>query len=828
MLRSVTAFHLAGVSALAFGASVLFSATPANACTAEPVLVGGVATSVSVTCETGDTASPFATSFTNWVVDGTPYSYDGNGDDTFTMTGGTISSVNNYLPPFYPPIPTLTLDPSTGFIEMLGGDDVVTISGGTIGSATDIISISLGAGADQFTMSGGSLSGSVFGLGGGNTYTVSGGTIGGVIFAGSQDDSVTISGTANIQGNGADPDAVGLEDGNDTFVMSGGTVNGAVSGGAGNDTMRVSGGSIAGFVSGNDGTDTVEVLGGSIGGDVSAETVTIGGGTIGGNITGLSGNTLRIDDTLSAPAINLRNGVLFSGTNAVGTISNTDLARGGTFTQNFTGFSSVTTQNATIGFGAGSTIGVGAFTLGSGSTLFSNGPVQLTGTLSATGSSINLIDGVADDVLTLGGLALNGARIGLDVDQQTARADQIVAGAFSATGINTIQVNLLGTPNFTGTTDIPLILAANAPVAGSFVVEGAPATPGALFRFDVVQGPGGGLVLRATPADFGVATATNNAIDVAAVNNALETLDGITDDAADYGLGLSKGGMIEMAPNFGVFASGQFAKVEHDGFSVSDGALVGNGPSFDAEDFSAAISVDFNAAKHFGFDDRYGLNIGLFGAYTSTDVDLGGFESFLSVGNASNEAGMFGAYGLFRQGFNYAQVAATAFIGQTDVANEVLNTTGSYDTEGYAVTASAGHIFMLTDRVRFDLRGGVMGVTFEGGNFTDSGGNAFGKTRLSFGAVKFEPGIYADYQLENGMTISPYARADIQQRFSYDNTTTFGGTEFAFDDADFSAALSTGFNMRMSERATLSAEVKGKWSSDSTSAAGKIGLKVGF
>ena len=81
------------------------------------------------------------------------------------------------------------------------GDDVVTISGGTIGSTADPLGLSLGAGADTFGVSGGTITGSVFGLGGGNTYTVSGGTILGSLFAGSQNDAVTISGTANIRGD---------------------------------------------------------------------------------------------------------------------------------------------------------------------------------------------------------------------------------------------------------------------------------------------------------------------------------------------------------------------------------------------------------------------------------------------------------------------------------------------------------------------------------------------------------------------------------------------------------------------------------------------------
>src|SRR5690606_4043764 len=136
-----------------------------------------------------------------------------------------------------------------------------------------------------------------------------------------------------------------------------------------------------------------------------------------------------------------------------------------------------------------------------------------------------------------------------------------------------------------------------------------------------------------------------------------------------------------LTPTFGVFASGQFAKVEHDGFDISNDSFRAMGPSFDANDFSAAISFDFNAAKHFGFDDQYGLNIGVFGGYTSTDVDLGSFQSFASVGEGTNEAGMFGAYTLFRRGLNYGLISATGFIGQSDVVNHALNTTGSYDTE---------------------------------------------------------------------------------------------------------------------------------------------------
>ena len=110
-------------------------------------------------------------------------------------------------------------------------------------------------------------------------------------------------------------------------------------------------------------------------------------------------------------------------------------------------------------------------------------------------------------------------------------------------------------------------------------------------------------------------------------------------------------------------------------------------------------------------DEQYGLNIGAFAGYASTDVGLDPFLGFDTLGNGDNKAGLFGAYGLFRKGQNYALVSGTGFFGNTDIFNGVLNTVGNYDTAGYAVTASAGHIFALSDRARFDLRGGILGVS---------------------------------------------------------------------------------------------------------------------
>jgi hypothetical protein len=359
------------------------------------------------------------------------------------------------------------------------------------------------------------------------------------------------------------------------------------------------------------------------------------------------------------------------------------------------------------------------------------------------------------------------------------------------------------------------------------VAQGLPGTQASLFTYQVLAGAGG-LFIRATPANFGLALATQNAVDTSTIETALDALYGINRDAIDADLGLANGAKVMLSPSFGVFASGQLAHTEHDGFTISGGGLSGDGPSFGADDFSAAISLDFDAAKHFGFDQEYGLNLGLFAGYASTDVSLDSFLGFDAIGDATNRSGMFGGYGLFRKEYSYALVSAIGFLGGTDISNGVLATSGSYDTQGYAVTGSVGHIFKLSDTLRFDLRGGLLGVSFNGDDYADSGGNQFGGSQISFGAFKFEPGIYMDRQLENGMTFSPYARADLQQRFGYSNTASVDTVEFNFDDADFSAALSTGFNLKMSKKTTVSGEIRGKVSSDSSTIGGKLGLKIVF
>jgi hypothetical protein len=861
-----------GALAFVFLASEALAQAP---CEAVPVFDGDDVIAVTVTCGPGQEATGFATSYGDTT-------YDGNGDDIVIISGGQVVSTAT-TPPLVDDNEPLHVSCSC-FIDLLDGNNTFIMTGGQVGSPGNMNTvIYFGNGDNRFLISGGAIYGNIapdgeefYDIVGSNEFRISGTAyIPGKIWTGLGDNSlimtggylgeiqfedgndtvqisggrlaelvilggvnhVMVSGSAQIGPSGGEQAAVDFLGGTNTFIMTGGRVDGWISGGEGSDYFEISGGTVSGSIIGSAGGDTLVMRGGTVGGDISAEHVELYGGTIGGDIYNLSSSTLIIDDGQSATPLSLQDGVTFSGFDGVAIITNTDLAKfdGGSFqSQNFLGFSDVTLSNSTLGFSGPQEID--QLTLNNGSTLHVDSDVPLLsqssglGNLILANSSLNMIDGSLGDSFQVGDLILDNARIGLDVNQTAGQADQIfVGGLLTLNGANIVQVNLLDTPTLNQTAQIPILLGAAPTGSGNFVVGGVPGTIASLFNYEIVSNLEG-LFLLATPGDLSPVMAPK-AVDPQTVTTALDAIDDVLNDAMEFNMGLIGGGGaagIADAPTVGIFASGQWARVSHDGFTVKSNHLSGLGPAFTANDFSAILSLDFNAAKHFAFDDRYGLNLGLFGGYTSTDVTLDSFLGFPTIGNASNESGMVGAYGLFRKGFSYVLVSGTTFVGETDVVHGVLGTTGNYDTVGYAVTATTGRIFALSDTVRFDLRGGILGVSFTGDPYSDSGGNNFGKSRISFGAIKFEPGIYSEHRLENGMIFSPYARGELQQRFGYRNTGSVEGMTFDFDDSDFSASLSGGFNLKVSDSTTMSGEVRGKASSDTTTIAGKIGLKVAF
>ena len=663
---------------------------------------------------------------------------------------------------------------------------------------------------------------------------MSGGTLAGAVIGGAGNDQIAVSG-GRIMGS-VFGDGDGSAPGNDTINVSGGTIDGTIFADAGDDQVTVSGGTVEGSVLGGDGDDKVTVSGGTIKGGIDAESVQLNGGTILGDITGLSENTLIIQ----AENLSLRDGVLFQGTNVVGTVTGTNILSGSV---NFAGFSSVTLDGESTLRLAPGVQQIASLQVLDGSTLEIAGPVSLVspsggpGNLVVTNATISMQNGSPTDVFNVGNIALNSATIAIDVNAQQGLSDLIsAAGVISASGANLISVNLVG-PDFVNASVVPLapITGEVAPGGGSpsalFSVTGNPSTLAALFQFSVITGPGGGLYLLVTPTAEVLTTILEPraAIDSQPIETVMMTVYDILNDTVltHFNL-LVSANRADAAPSFGIYASGQAAYVKHDGFDITGGGISGQGPGFTANDFSLAASVELNAAEYFGIDQSYGLDVGVFGGYASSAVELDPTQFFDDIGQGDNKSAMIGSYGLFRQGTSYGLVSATGFFGNTDITNDILSSTGEYATAGVAVTGSAGHVYQINDNWRFDLRGGILGVYFQGDPFEDSQGNDFGRSRISFGAVKLEPGIFAQYPMEDGRILSPYARLDLTQRFGYENTSSLEGVDYYFDDSDFSLSLSGGVNYQVTKTTTLSSELRSKYSDDSTTFAGKIGIKARF
>ncbi len=698
--------------------------------------------------------------------------YAQQGNDSILIDGGKISyssGIYTLPPPYITPYV-----PIDGSIQTLQGDDIVEITAGSVGAERD-----------------------TFGLG-----------------------------RSRVDFR--------LGEGNDTFTISGGQMYGDVLGEAGDDRFLTTGGTFVGEINGGTGNDTVTLSGGSVTGNLVAKTVKLFGGTLKGDVSGLINGTLEINDSRLADPLRFGDHVSFSGVNAVGNITNTHLDASG-FSQTFDGFFTLSLVNSTTLLTSDQR--VDGMSLFNGSTLFVRGQQTINsqavgglGTLSLVNSNLNMINGVANDQLTVGGLTLNNANILIDYDPTGGSVDSLVVDPTAGLGVtvsnaNRIYVNLLGTPVLNEAMEVSIIKFPAGIDPASFSIEGIMGAPSGLYDYTIISGDDGDLLLRAAPTSKPLA-APIPISNSAALAVSLNQLNDVTATNATSILGLSSRAGSRAGSPFLLFATGQVARTHYDGFKVTGTSDIA--PSFSSTEFSAAASVDFNMSEYLSLDQEFGLNIGVFGGYATSNVDLGSYLGYATAGSAFNKSALFGSYGLLKKGNDYLIVSGIGILGETDVRNSLLGSSGSYDTRGMALTASVGHIFALTDEVRFDLRGGILGAKLTGDAYTDNIGVQYSKSTLSFGGVKFEPGIYANYMLENSVAITPYLRAEFQQLFAYKNNSKTGGKNYEYDVPTFSTVLSAGMNVIVSDSLTVNGEIRAKTSGGGNSIAGKFGLKISF
>lgn len=385
--------------------------------------------------------------------DPTGFFNTGGGNDSVTITGGTITADPG----------NIDTNPAIGAlsIQQEDGRDRLEISAGTVAGA-----VNQGSGIDTFIMSGGEIA-ALNQASDLDVAQISGGRIVGLFFAG---DDVTMT--------GGRIGTVDLEQANNILRMSGGTIDLDVLAQQHNDTLILSGGSIGGTVNFRNGTNSFTITGGSIGGNVQSGTGTDsfvwdGGGTITGSVTLGEGNdtaALRnlIDSTIGGTVLDGQLGtdtLTFDATTATWTPArflnweNVDLTN-----------STALTAAGDIVVGDAGTLG-GAMVIDGSSRLLAGNGVQAifrafdpagAATLSNAGA-IDLTNGgsgAADTFTVNGQYAGNGGRIILDtvLGDDASDSDTLILADAPATGTTGLEIRNLGGPGALTTADGILVV----------------------------------------------------------------------------------------------------------------------------------------------------------------------------------------------------------------------------------------------------------------------------------------------------------------------------------------------------------------------------------
>ncbi len=293
-----------------------------------------------------------------------------------------------------------------------GGGDVVVNTAGVLTGA-----VKKGFGNDVINLTGGSISGDIYG------------------------DDNSVGGTA--------------DDGDDSFNWTGGSFTGSYRGENGSDTVTISSGATYDGSQTLDGGDDLSAL------DGFSDSLTIVGQSIASADASLIQNFENI--TLDATSFTTTGDFTVG---AVGeSLTGLSLINGATLTPTDPGFSLVgnldLASSSTLNLEAGA--GSGAFTI--------------TGNLGNAGI-VDLQQGFVGDALSVGGDLTGGGVIQIDVDAANGLADTVVvAGTIS--GVTDIALNVINAPTAdVGNGQILLIDSAAGATAANFSVSGGSATPG--------------------------------------------------------------------------------------------------------------------------------------------------------------------------------------------------------------------------------------------------------------------------------------------------------------------------------------------------------------
>lgn len=332
-----------------------------------------------------------------------------------------------------------------------------------------------------------------------------------------------------------------------------------------------------------------------------------------------------------------------------------------------------------------------------------------------------------------------------------------------------------------------------------------------------------GLASAQSPSSTVEAIPTINEMGARTLGN---TLQDVTSGAAD--------GIFTPVANIG--PRGRCAHTEGDGsrFTGSGGGVSFSGSTlgFSADECSilGSVQFDFTESNLLGEGTRF--IVGLFGGYTNLDVDFdrSPFEIAAGVAGTSgnNESGIVGGYATIARDGYYGVVSTGFMFGQTSIDERIRGAHGEYDTSAYSVSGTVGKLIPITDTVRLDLRGGLQYVNHDGDAFTDSIGNVFGRSKVSYWQGQVSAGLSRTIVVDS-MTFQPYVRTALATDFDYESTASVNGFSYDFDSGnDYTLTFAGGVLANVSKQVQISGEVSFDHSEDEDSFGGKFGVKFQF
>jgi len=282
-----------------------------------------------------------------------------------------------------------------------------------------------------------------------------------------------------------------------------------------------------------------------------------------------------------------------------------------------------------------------------------------------------------------------------------------------------------------------------------------------------------------------------------------------------------------VATTFGI--SGVSA-TSHDGFEIdSPRSARGRTPKFDSLDAGGTLGLRFDASQAFGWSSDT-LTMGIFGNYTSTDID---FEStpqlralgITKTGDASLNTGSAGGYALLTNGNVYGLAIGSGEFGDASLKDNVIHSRSSFDTSGFSSAMIGGVVIPAWSRTKLDVRGGLNYLSATGDSHVDTAGISFSDGELQEFSGTISGRLFQTWEYENSI-IRPFVQVGVDHRFSYENEVRVEGIKYSFDEGDDTLFGRIGIDVDVGNRVQAYLAFRGDHNEDFDTAAGQVGLTL--